>query len=200
MNHQATLDFLSNLTPGSSIYNETVQKLRRNRRHISHKQYFHKRINYNNQKSTKSLNDEINETITNRTVHLRWNGSDTSTYIVASTNQTNKMMNLEKYWKKYKNHMKNKHKSAYNENHTPVKVSQLVLNDSVTVMDCKHLMIYSFFFVGVYVIFGISLIQFLFLTESAVFTVAVVSSSLPVGGIFWSLFELKTKEYVGKYE
>lgn len=198
MNHQATLDFLSNLTPGSSIYNETVQKLRRNRRHISHKQYFHKRININNQKPMNSLkfNDQINETVSNRTVHLHWNSSETD--FIASTNQTNKIRNVEKYWRKYKNHMKNKHKSAYSENPTPLKVSRLVLNDSIIMMDCKHLMLYSFLFVGVYVIFGICLIQFLFMTESAVFTVAVVSSSLPVSGIFWSLFQLTTKEYVGK--
>lgn len=200
MNHQATLDFLSNLTPGSSIYNETVQKLRRSRRHTSHNKYFHKRININSQRSTNSLkfSDQINETVYNRTVHLHLrNGSETD-IVSSSTNQTNKMQNVEKYWKKYKNHMKNKHKSVFSENQTPLKVSQLILNDSNIVTDCKHLMLYSFLFVGVYVIFGICLIQFLFMTESAVFTVAVVSASLPVSGIFWSLFELKTNEYVGK--
>lgn len=199
MNHQATLEFLSNLTPGSSIYNETVQKLRRSRRHISHKKYFHKRITVNSQKSTNSpkFNEQINETVSNRTVHLHWNGSETDS-VASSTNQTNKVQNVEKYWKKYKNHMKSKHKSAFNENQTPLKVSQLILNDSSVVMDCKHLMLYSFLFVGVYVIFAICLVQFLFMTESAVFTVAVVSASLPVSGIFWSLFELKTNEYVGK--
>lgn len=207
MNHQATLDFLSNLTPGSSIYNETVQKLRRSRRHINHNNYFHKRININSQKSTNSLkfNDQINETTSNRTVHLHVNGSETDSVASSlsssiSTNQTNnKMQNVEKYWKKYKNHMKSKHKSAFSENQTPLKVSQLILNDSNVAMDCKHLMLYSVLFVGVYVIFVVCLIQFLFMTESAVFTVAVVSSSLPVSGIFWSLFELQTSENVGKY-
>ncbi|KAJ6634875.1 hypothetical protein Bhyg_13456 [Pseudolycoriella hygida] len=197
MNHQATLDFLSNLTPGSSIYNETVQKLRRNRRHISHKKYFHKRININNQKSTNSLkfNDQINETISNRTVHLHWNEPEPE-YVVPATNQTNKMHNKENIWKKYKNHMKNKHRSVFNDNPTPVKVSRLILNDSNIVMDCKHLMLYSFLLAGIYVMFVIFLIQFLFMTESAVFTVAVVSASLPIGGIFWSLFELKTIDSV----
>lgn len=196
MNHQATLDFLSNLTPGSSIYNETVQKLRRSRRHTSsHKKYFHKRIN------SQTFNDQINETVLNRTVHLHANSSEPQDIAVApAANQTtNKQHNVEKYLKKYKNHMKNKHmKSAFNENQTPLKVSQLILNDSNIVMDCKHLMIYSFLFVGVYVVFGVCLVQFLFMTESAVFTVAVVSSSLPVSGIFWSLFELTTNDFVGK--
>lgn len=194
MNQQATLDFLSNLTPGSSIYNETVQKLRRNRRHINHKQYFHKRINYSSQKST-NINDQINETILNRTIRL----STETDFIPSSINHTNKVHNVEKYWKKYKNHIKGKHKSAFNDNRTPLKVSQLILNDANVVTDCKHLMVYSFLFVVVYTIFGICMIHFLFMTESAVFTVAVVSTSLPVSGIFWSLFELTTKDFVGKY-
>lgn len=194
MNHQATLDYLSNLTPGSSIYNETVQKLRRSRRHINHKKYFHKRIN------SHTFNDQINETVLNRTTHLHSNSSEPDAVAPSAANQTNKQhTNVEKYLRKYKNHIKSKHKSAFNENQTPVKVSQLILNDSNIVMDCKHLMVYSFLFAGVYVVFGVCLIRFLFLTESAVFTVAVVSSSLPVSGIFWSLFELTTSDFVGEY-
>lgn len=188
MNHQATLDFLSNLTPGSSIYNETVQKLRRSRRHINHKSYFHKRINIDSQKSTNNsvrFNDQTNETIANLTT--------------PSTSHAIKLQHNVEKWKKYKNHMKNKHKSAFNENQTPLKVSQLILNDSVVVTDCKHLMLYSFLFAGVYAVFAICLIHFLFMTESAVFAVAVVSASLPVSGIFWSLFELTTTDFVGKY-
>lgn len=50
-----------------------------------------------------------------------------------------------------------------------------------------------------YMVFLVCAVQFLLDTESAVFTVAVVSLALPVAGIFWSLFELKsTDEHIGE--
>lgn len=269
--HQAALEFLSNLTPGSFLYNLTVQRLRRTKRHIDNRQFFHKRINTNNkQKQLEMLQDELNETITNRTVHLHLNRSagsghhqkqhqhqkqpptqqnhpqqinntvgmvnveDVENNITTthrphlSNNETttlptssivSKKVNSEKYWKKYKNFIKQKHKQQHrmvgggggvgtispsnsHQNPTPMKVSHLILNTSNDVNEefCLPLAKYSLLFCCAYILFVLCVLQFLFLTESAVFTVAVVSIALPVGGIFWSIFELTTEQNVGMFE
>lgn len=57
----------------------------------------------------------------------------------------------------------------------------------------------SLVFCAAYMVYLVCAVQFLFDTESAVFTVAVTSLALPVAGIFWSLFELKTlDEHIGE--
>lgn len=72
---------------------------------------------------------------------------------------------------------------------TPVKISHLILKSNRT-GDCSQVTIYSWILILTYISFSVFLIEFLIVTESAVFTVAVVTAALPLIGIFWSLFEL----------
>lgn len=230
--HQATLEFLSNLTPGSYLYNQTVQKLRRNKRLTEpsvatttttsattiasshHKNYVHKRINSHKLPTgTLELADEIDTTVTNKTVHIHLNA--TAAHHQASSNANNnsgsnanassihKKINTEKYRQKYKNYLKSKHKilaATGNHNQTPIKVSELVLNPDPTghLDKCNRLQWYSLLFAIVYVLFAIAMFEFLFMSESAVFTIAIISATLPIGGVFWSMFKLTTKDNTGK--
>lgn len=247
---QATLEFLSNLTPGSYLYNKTVQKLRRSKRQIDdtkHLRYFHKRINnqhIQHKMENYNLTDELGTTVSNKTVHLHINmtgpiandvhtqhhrrlATDSNATITngATTSSLGTMadaihrkVNTEKYRKKYKNYIKSKHKSGTtssvltnssssstsvdgHHNQTPVKVSELILNtidDNNMESKCTHLQLYSLLFVFVYVLFAMCLFQFLFMSESAVFTVAVISATLPIAGVFWSMFKLTTRDDVGE--
>lgn len=86
-------------------------------------------------------------------------------------------------------------------NRTPTKVAQLILNiePSMNGYKCLPLAQYALLLSVVYVLFAMSTFHFLFLTESAVYTMTVMAAALPVGGIFWSLFELTTKSGVGEF-
>lgn len=208
--HQTALEFLSNLTPNSYLYNQTVQKLRRNKRSTAAKDkesHIHTQKKINSPRKEPSGSDiaghhsgssaPINH-------HAHANKNDTQTHHNSHTNQTQlsaamlRKINTEKYWKKLKNYTKYKHKIVINShNQTPMKVSTLILNTSERI-DCGQLSVYGLLTIGVYVVFIICLYNFLFLSESAVFTVAVVSAALPVTGIFWSLFALATTNHMGK--
>lgn len=54
---------------------------------------------------------------------------------------------------------------------------------------CQSVYWYSLVFQIAYVLFTISSIKFLTLTQSAVFTIATMSSALPIIGIWWTLFQ-----------
>lgn len=240
VNHHETLEFLSNLTPGSVQYNQTVRKLRRNKRLIDNRQYFHKQINSKTMSTDAKpiLDENLNEyngssadapslisgspgfpETVNTTIkhsHNKLNVThqqsqhefehllrqQLSNNTAASPNAYRKI-NTEKYWKKYKNYKKYKHSKNLvlnTHNQTPVKMAELILNTSDDTDDmCLPLSKYALLFSGVYILFTISAFQFLFFTQSAVFTVAVMSTALPVAGIFWSMFELTTQSNIGKY-
>lgn len=85
-------------------------------------------------------------------------------------------------------------------NQTPTKIAQLILNtdSSMNSYKCLPLAQYALLLSVVYVLFAMSTFHFIFLTESAVFTMTVMAAALPVAGIFWSLFELTTRNGVGK--
>ena len=242
MSHQATLEFLSNLTPGSELYNLTVQQLRRTKRDSNSQKHLvdnvtssseHHETNNKSRSTIDHLHAELDETVTNGTVHLHLNRSGHHSYGTSSNNRngsssitvqksaqhfngTLKRINSEKYWKKYKNYIKHKqHKIApvsgisinplqiefpVSHNQTPVKVSHLILNNSnIDDEMCLPLMKFSLLFCVVYILFSICLLQFIFFTESAVYTVTIVSVALPVSGIFWSLFELTAKNGIGEW-
>ncbi|ERL87055.1 uncharacterized protein LOC109538624 [Dendroctonus ponderosae] len=55
-------------------------------------------------------------------------------------------------------------------------------------LNCQSVFWYSVGFQIAYVLFAISSIKFLTLTQSAVFTIATMSSALPIIGIWWTLF------------
>lgn len=122
-------------------------------------------------------------------------------------------INTEKYWKKYRNYMKRKRTSAAVEpaqrtNAQPRSSAEPDADDEAHIDDAESVsnftlnwpimrtgLLFSLF----YAVFLLCSIQFLLDTESAVFTVAVMSLALPLAGIFWSLFELKTAEHIGMY-
>ncbi|XP_044751809.1 uncharacterized protein LOC123311783 [Coccinella septempunctata] len=56
--------------------------------------------------------------------------------------------------------------------------------------DCGNIFPFSWLFLGSYILFSIMSIKFLIISQSAVYTIAVMSSSLPLVGIWWSLFKL----------
>lgn len=220
LRQQRTLEFLSNLTPGSHRYNETVQMLRRDRRQVH---------SYEPNTSASSnphrrLNESLHESVVNGTVHLNLlshlNHPNRHHSPVAvhsppahhppSSNDTNessaaRKINTDKSSSHKSIHnLKYKHRQAHNftsiasgvHNQTPIKVSKLVLNHISTPDDDLQLvwpvvrgaLVLS----CIYVTFTGSALHFLFETESAVFTVAVMSLALPLGGIFWSFFKLTT--------
>lgn len=81
---------------------------------------------------------------------------------------------------------------------TPVKISHLILKSNRT-GDCSQVAIYSWILILTYVSFSIFLLEFLIVTESAVFTIAVVTGALPLIGIFWSLFEMTNQGTLSKF-
>ncbi|PSN51618.1 hypothetical protein C0J52_09089 [Blattella germanica] len=52
---------------------------------------------------------------------------------------------------------------------------------------------YAWAFVAAYVLFVLSSLKFLIVSESAVFTVAMATTALPLAGIWWSIFRLTWK-------
>lgn len=237
--HKAALEFLSNLTPNSYLYNQTVQKLRRNKRDIDnrHLSYFHKKINTHrdshdgygdisnnannhtvDNNNNKADNEQlaINKLRENETMHLNrqhhhhstasQSTDDILSTVSATTSSSSsssipqsRKINTEKYGKKLKNYTKYKHKIIINShNQTPMKISTLILHTNGRRNDCGQLSLYALLTICVYIAFTVALYNFLFLSESAVFTVAVMSAALPVSGIFWSVFELTTMDKMGK--
>lgn len=222
--HQSALEFLSNLTPNSYLYNQTVQKLRRNKRSTSEKTethtHSHKKINSrkdgapiespaltstttNNHRhyGNDNLINHQHQQHTNKSTAVNHNNHNNGHHSANQTQMSAAMLrkiNTEKYWKKLKNYTKYKHKIIINShNQTPMKVSTLILNTNGR-DDCGQLSIYSLLAICVYIAFIICLYNFLFISESAVYTVAVMSAALPVSGIFWSVFELTTLNNMGK--
>ncbi|XP_072401742.1 uncharacterized protein [Diabrotica undecimpunctata] len=55
---------------------------------------------------------------------------------------------------------------------------------------CGNVFIFSWLFMCSYVLFVVMSIKFLILTQSAVYTIASMSTSLPLVGIWWSLFHV----------
>lgn len=198
--HQAALDYLSNLTPGSFLYNQTIQKLRRNKRSTADS-HTHKKINSRKDHDSSANPHELIEfghhAAPNKTVHTTAHHNSNSNHTQLTAAMLRKI-NTEKYWKKLKNYTKYKHKIIINShNQTPMKVSTLILNTNGR-DDCGQLSLFCLLAICVYITFTICLYNFLFLSESAVFTVSVMSAALPVSGIFWSMFELTTMNNMGK--
>lgn len=223
---QKTLDFLSNLTPGSHRYNETVQMLRRSRRQVTP---YDPISPSSASKQHRRLNESLHETVVNGTVHLNLlshlthsNKHHSAVHHPAPSIETNETTTVRKintdkssrskllhHDTNHNNNVKHKHRSVHNftsgnsavHNQTPIKVSHLVLNNISSHDEDVSLwpivrgsLVLSF----IYVVFIGCAFHFLFETESAVFTVAVISLALPLGGIFWSFFKLTTIADVGK--
>ncbi|XP_069691545.1 uncharacterized protein [Periplaneta americana] len=68
------------------------------------------------------------------------------------------------------------------------------LSDDVTLVRnheyCYQVTLYAWPFLTAYILFVLSSVQFLIISESAVFTVAMSTTALPLAGIWWSLFRM----------
>ncbi|XP_067004999.2 uncharacterized protein [Anabrus simplex] len=72
-------------------------------------------------------------------------------------------------------------------------------NSTVTLLytgaqGCNHVTEYAWPFLAAYVVFAVSSMHFLILSESSVFTVAMTTAALPLGSIWWSLFRMNMHE------
>ncbi|GLG99001.1 Uncharacterized protein GBIM_05544 [Gryllus bimaculatus] len=59
---------------------------------------------------------------------------------------------------------------------------------------CKQMALYAWPFIISYTIFSLSFVQFLIISESSVFTVAMTTAALPLGSIWWSIFRMAPLE------
>jgi len=64
---------------------------------------------------------------------------------------------------------------------------------------CSNVSSHGWTFVLAYVVFSISILNFLSLCESAVFSVATATVSLPLSGIWWSIYRMDVGLHGGKY-
>lgn len=55
---------------------------------------------------------------------------------------------------------------------------------------CSNISIHGWIFLIAYIVFSISALNFLSMCESAVFTVAAATVSLPLSGIWWSIYKM----------
>lgn len=221
--NQQTLDYLSNLTPHSVLYNETVLRLRRTKRDssssslsndfLNHSQ-IHKSIN-----TVRNINEDEIKTHNKddrRDIHVVAEISHNATNIYSTPTSSNKTnhhhhatngtthhakINTEKHWRIMKNKIRQKIKfiDSHNQPITPLfkhSGTESVLPPEIT-PNCHRVSNYAWLFILTYIVFAISLFTFLILSESTVFTVTIITSALPLIGIFWSLFELRTTGNTG---
>ncbi|KAK7866636.1 hypothetical protein R5R35_011542 [Gryllus longicercus] len=59
---------------------------------------------------------------------------------------------------------------------------------------CKQMALYAWPFIISYTVFSLSFVQFLIISESSVFTVAMTTAALPLGSIWWSIFRMAPLE------
>lgn len=64
---------------------------------------------------------------------------------------------------------------------------------------CSNIPSHGWIFLFSYVLFVISMVNFLSMCESAVFTVAAATVSLPLSGIWWSLYKMDVGSNGGQY-
>lgn len=64
---------------------------------------------------------------------------------------------------------------------------------------CANVSSHGWTFLFAYIVFAISILNFLSLCESAVFTVATATVSLPLSGIWWSIYRMDIGLHGGKY-
>lgn len=72
----------------------------------------------------------------------------------------------------------------------PGRSSSHVVTRTEVTGNCGRVQIYAILLLVVYILFAACLVNFLVISESAVFTVCVIAAALPLIGIFWSLFEI----------
>lgn len=150
------LEFLSNLTPGSLKYNETVQNLHRSKRCLNcgHTKNFHRRIGHH----------VLQQTM----------------YHQGHFNRTDWHHNMPKH-----------NSSSSAASHPGSEASQQYFN-------CHGVSSYAWLLIFIYITFALCVLHFLDVSESAVFTVAIVTASLPLVELFWSTFRLSVEKGTGE--
>ncbi|XP_063709059.1 uncharacterized protein LOC134837606 [Culicoides brevitarsis] len=192
--HQQTLDYLSNMTPHSALYNETVLRLRRRQKRSAadSSDFINHAKSINN--PTKNVEESTTTAPNLHAVNATQNANKTHHHDASSSHHTK--INTEKHWRIMKNKIRQKIKfiDSHNQPITPLfkhGSTESVLPPDIT-PNCHRVSNYAWLFIMTYIVFAISLFTFLILSESTVFTVTIITSALPLIGIFWSLFELRT--------
>lgn len=178
--HQDVFDYLANMTPHSTLHNETVQRLRRITREVVH--------------GTNHLNEDATER-----QHNDQGGQS----------HHNNKINTETHWRFVKNKIRQRIKFIDSHNQPPAhggmsssgQLSSIHADNSATNKpNCRRVNNYAWLFILCYILFALSLFTFLVLSESTVFTITIITAALPLIGIFWSMWELETEGDAGKVE
>lgn len=233
--HHQKFEYLSNMTPHSVLYNETLLRLRRTKRGTtSFLNGSHDSINkmrYINDEGggagsaavalMHGVNQMTNDGVMQQksTVTQNDNKKDDG-YVIgpavapnstAKKDEHHNKINTEKHWRYVKNKIRQKIKFIDSHNQPPIHAnanaqsqsmspsSSLESSHVVVAADCHRVNTYAWLFIFAYVLFAFSLFSFLVLSESTVFTVTIMTSALPLIGIFWSFFELQTRENAGRW-
>lgn len=64
---------------------------------------------------------------------------------------------------------------------------------------CSNTATHGWTFLAAYIVFSISVLNFLSMCESAVFTVATATVSLPLSGIWWSIYKMDVSPHGGEF-
>jgi hypothetical protein len=177
--HQATLEFLSNLVPYSVDYNKTVQSLRRNKRHANAEQEPHHTNHTRREHHTLPPGYAIRYASHNATLAA----------------QKKLLHRINREWdNKLREKLHQKLLLKTNNYPSEIKIAHLVMSSPKPgATECGgELKQYAWMLIFTYLVFCGALFNFLVLSESAVFTVTIITASLPLTGIFWSLFEMTT--------
>lgn len=178
-------ELLTNFVPGSVSLNETVHKSRRFRRSPTRKDL----------KSHHSLELHFNYTTShhapNATAKKHLNHSKTHNGSGHVKNEKHIIKTPPSPWKWSAGKQHRVNSSLENGLNEMLSGEQRPATSTTDpIGNCSRTQIYSLILLLFYIIFASCLINFLVISESAVFTVCVVSGALPLIGIFWSLFEI----------
>lgn len=215
------LELLTNFVPGSANFNETVQRLRSRRSLVQDSDKSITSSSSRNNNETKPL---VHSNVTHHSLELHFNyttkhhvnktpgkhlnhnkfpsGSSFPSHhaqTAAESKQSRKSDNSYT-WKWFQgiaapgnkvnqtllNSLLGSSSSSGDQSPTT--------NKSGETGNCGRTQIYGVILLGVYLLFAACLINFLIISESAVFTVCVVTGALPLIGVFWSLFEVSFDE------
>lgn len=155
------LEYLSNLSPHSSIFNKTSQNLR------------NKRDLLTSLDTTKKFQMNYDEYLLRQEFHKRNYKHEA---LVRAHNL--------------------KHHKMNSRLHTSVKVSKLITKYQDK---CELIRFYGWMFTLAYIGFVIFVVRFLIMSESAVFTISLITMALPFAGLYWSVFKLVPQGNVGKW-
>lgn len=195
------LELLSNYVPGSTSFNETVQKLRRSRRGatLNHHQQHSLELHFNY--TTTHRVNETTVTVTTKKKHLnhlKARGNNSTAVHHGKVGEKEKQMHrrIESSfpWKLFQGGGANGNFSLEAALNNLLRSDQTLSNRVAGSLEptgnCGRTQIYSIVLLFVYILFAACLVSFLVISESAVFTVCVVTAALPLVGVFWSLFEI----------